>query len=790
MANKTPVNVIRWWNIKDNSDVSLNGNYLHIINSVPTEVPYYDGFRNKFSNRNMHSDRWDTAWNARNPIHQCEPSNDVVLTKNWWIDYDAEENFFITDEICCDWERFFLYRARDQGKAWCDRRVSVWKQCDASYKAWCDHVYTTCCGTFTNIADNDGRWSYPVKECTYDKFTITEWPKWECKYKTDQAVLRIDRIWDTLQYSLYDDSGNSISANVWDYVFISDDNWPLNANAWFINQVEWVNTADYSCGWWWQWLTNLEFVVWRPDILPIQSSNPDDSVAQSWWDIFETLWWSFNTSTDDNPVCAFYEYKYVSICIYEEVWKTFAFATSEGVYTYAWDSACEPDVEWEENQWNFWDFVLIPNSQPPPTEAMDDEECSWWVVISSVFDYYGQLWYIINNNIVLNWVWSFLAQDVFSWYNYTDAVPVNNLLMFIWPDSAGALTQSTQWSQISPIFNESWSWIWYFNQWSYTNRLEDFWFVSNWGHLYTLSFSPSTIGSTGQYVFKPVLEDNDLYIRHDLWVLDRNKWDRIYLDADEEELKVYISNIWHNSSQILHFDKHLGHRYQERICNAQIRWSSCGCFYWVNGNYNYDKMWKNVEWSITQLISGIVNVSKSNEKQFNFFRLDVWYNSNIWENTVLKIKVIWDWCEETVKFRLDNFQYIKDLAAQKLIKDTDILETNWLIAKYPQKVSTKDPCYVDEMEARCSYKPRWEAPKHEDCMFEEEVDCNGIQSDTRKVKVAKYATLHFPLDLKWSIMKRELVAHSWDTFEYLSAYLEMYYTDAVTVNKYSTYVEK
>lgn len=787
MATKGKViPVIWWWNKVDNEGNEVNASYLHITNSYPTEVPYYNSYRNWFTNTKSRSDRWDTAWNARKPAHQCAPNNEVIMNacKRASIDVASPDNFFTRDSIECWWERFFLFRSNNPSD-WCDDKFLIWKQCNASYKQWCDYVYKNCCASWAISVI----WSFPIKDCTYDKFTKMNWPIWKPKYETCEWVLRVDKVGDYLFWTIYDDSWNNITASVGDWVYIKEDNWPFKANAWFLNQVTWTN-FPYSCNTTANGAANLVMSAPWPDIVPISDNWFIQSATTQSGDVSAILEQFFSTVEDNedntdwvdedgNDVCSSYEYKNVCICIYKEVWETFWFATSNWVYLYTWDDACD----WDED--NEGEFVLLPNSW---NDEVDD--CEWWVTITSVFNYYGQTWYIVNGSIILNSTWSFLTDSVLDadsfWY--TDAVPVNDLLVFVWPNSAWALTNTWTSNQLSPIFSKNGSGIWYFNKWSYVNRLEDFYMISNWWHLYQLSFSSSLVENTWQLVFKPVLNDLDLYIRHDLGMLDKAKWDYAYLSANEDTLDIFIWSEWDNYTQIWSLDRHDWNWYDQKICDAQIIWKQDdGCYIWTNGIYNFDWWGKQVESSVTQLISWIVDTSRSNRKYFDFIRIDVWYNSNISTNTILRVKIIDDWCESIKDFRLDNFQYIKDLNEQKLTSPGNYLSTNGLTAKFPQKAPTQEPCFKDEMKAFCKYKPTKENVMTHCTKDLEDVDCNWFWDHTEEVKVATYATLHFPLSCHGSIMKRELISHSWDNVEYLSAYMEMRYTNSVERNIYSPY---
>lgn len=783
MATKTnPIPVVWGWNKADNDWREINWSYLHLTNVRPTELPYYNSYRNNFTNLESRSDRGWTAWNIRKPLYSCGWIENLWENSDGTINVDDPFNYFVRDSICCWGDRFFLIDTPSIKENWfCDDRFLIAKQCDSSYEAWCETIFRDCCVPWPLKVLG----SYPHKPCTYDKFTKMKWPKGKPKYESDKAVLRVDKKWEYLFWSVYDENGN-IQGNVWDWIYIKDDNGPFQANAWYLNQITWSN-FNYSC--WWGSGSNANLIVsapW-PDIVPVSDSvNQSASVYD--WDISEILDESFSVDplpgTTWEDLCSFYEYKYVSVCIYEEVWETFSFATSDGVVMYNGDDACDGDEDEE------WYFSTIPNSEPSEWNSSNNgQDCDWWVLITSVFNYYGQTWYIVNWNIILNSPWSFLTDSVLDAdeYGYTHAIPVNDLLVFIGPNSAWALTNSTIGRQLSPIFNQQGSGIWYFNPWSYVNRLEDFYMVSNGGHLYQLSFSSSLVDNTWQYVFKPVIEDLDLFLRHDLGMLRKEKWDYVYMSADEDHLEMYIWSKAHNYTQRRLLDKHDSVWYDEKICGAQIYGKKCGCFYGVSWLYNFDEKWIQVEDSVNQLVSWIVDVSRSNRKYFNFLRIDIWYNSNISKNTILKVKFIDDGCETEKLFRLDNFPYVQDLNNQKLMREDEIISNNWAMLKYPQKVKKEEPCFAKEMKAFCDYKL-----SHKDVMsycddYVASKDCDDINEKTPKSKVAKFATLHFPLQVHGHVAKRELSSHSWDNVEYLSAYMELWYTDWIDQNKHTTF---
>ncbi len=675
-------------------------------------------------------------------------------------------------------------------------RISEDKQYMKIFKTenWC-HLYEIYSDCFCN--------------CGFEYFMPMSFLKWKPRNLYKDSWWNVLQIWwsyfdwmDGVQknnwyyekkrslWELYDNDVDDINVlwnysswnnpiQIWDYIYTYEttssatqwDTWIC----WQTNIVSWVDWKSIFTSNYWNW-----FDPWQ--------INPDsrNSINQ-YFDIYWTLQWLDNKYYVSwrEPQREWTNMKYM---IFPDYWETFAFATCEWIKAFHYHSFDDfnntavvskfCNFEWCFTDWamytgkNWISHAVYLNSSKNAILYSD-----WW-----------SLWYL--------WAWNILPvkQSTYWMTSFQDYV-VYFGKQHIWAFYITASSDKSAWvtryiTEGNIVRNNLWAWInpnWRAS--AFTEYNNSLYFIGSNKRLYALSIISNT-PNTWKLVSK--LEDmtDKEFGKRIIWDLDKiNESDYVYLQADDDELKIFINSSnnedWNpHKTKILTYWKRRDFRTTDISCCAVIsneRNTKCGKIMFWDSIYHecwdFDcwevpvEFW--IEWYVWEDEVSKLEWSHSfNTKTIDYIKTQIWLPTKVimWD-TLLEIIINWNG-KKTIKVIpwIMNCEYIQmsnNIRNWVEVKPTQcfldwLSDCEYIDYTWKWMINYKDNYeYFDwnSTEVLCNwYNFRscwWECA----CPQEKRIDDFCFSYDNKKYHLADFANIFSQINVKWELVKFTLRWH-------------------------------
>jgi len=459
------------------------------------------------------------------------------------------------------------------------------------------------------LLENNTKWILKNKQVISWSYAVLEW-RLANRYVTNGTDTRN---WNWADFN---------SVMPWDYVYIYDAN---NYVAWW--QVNRVLSYD---------ATTQELIMEDP------------------WNLYPWVTdttWSYISPPD-------LTYQYVKYGIFPDYWETVAYNTCDWVKVFAYDDSATTDPR---DEW-------VPSLLPVPSLT--------WSCYTGWISYTGQNG--VNHFARYDWATGALLYTlpwiqkwVLSWFWYLASniiwlTSFQNYWVYFGKDFIGAFyIVLPDWSTTFSLYwNKSRDNLWIRQNadgsWkAYTEYGNSLYFVwSNW-HIYSLSIQPTQYWTLA-FTTNDLTDDGfckyiigDICTYREWWPL--RPWDDVYLQADDDDFKVFINHKTGNGpkTKILTYNKRYKLWTKHYTCCGKISWRDGDEYY---GDSLYMQCWDVdcktywseesgvlVEWLVRWYLGDDISWGDSNRidsfshKQLDRIKTQIGRNTKSTENTVLRI---------------------------------------------------------------------------------------------------------------------------------------------------------
>lgn len=585
---------------------------------------------------------------------------------------------------------------------------------------------------------------HKINECTHDRLLKTFWPK---RKKFDQVfnywfIIERKLIGNDYIYILYDAQTlkwPNASIEVWDIIHIIDNS--TNGVTWFSRPVAWLYTDEAS------WIENAIILDW------------DASISD--------------------------QVQYVAFEVYEEMWYTISFATIDWIYQ-VHDLDCSTQFEESKYWMTGWSITAM--------ELFNDR----LAYISNWVFHLWEWWY--------NW-WVFLStNDIVCTDFYTDMIQIWNMLYLLWPDAMWVVVefvyQDSAWARSSTyrMFNIPWA-SWYFNKHSYVIRDWNLYMVTKewrWWWARVVNNNTNTSSSIVNFDYE-FLDLWRFWINTDLSILDRTRWDRVYVSSIESNIYITMLNWWpertaNNDTKVLvyEFERKRWHTrifekiYMERFVHWTWIWPLIYCWWWDTDN------WESIQ-QIVWFYFG--DISHTADKYVDRMVISLWGNSRLWLDSKIKMYVDHNSYQQEFEFNeWDSLRYIRDINAdwseKKLPFWASVEHWNW----FPWNKYMNLWSEVDSFKEYEENQQRWPA---DSCYWEQDSlqawwtkQSFNNPSDRWWYKHSKYWIIWFDIWLNLNNLYVEFIADNKDRINFMSYTLIYEFANLAILSRDNVYAFK
>jgi len=791
--------------IETQEEWKTNDIYDYIENCEIVKLPFYnDSHQYGFSAIPWYNkwDKYQFALNKRQGFVRCKDINATVR-----------------DMTIIDWYKYYLVEDYDLVTE--SPVLYVYKECNWSYFDWCRTLPNRwCCQDWTNISgmtkyvkdwqEQFIQWR-PTKSCLQKKFTKFYWPKGWVSRLTGK--IRNELVWDKIisYFILTDSYTNPIVP--WQYLYITKCN-------------VWTSTTVYDidpCGFVWQ--VGLS----TTSVMNTALGEPNAvQIASNWiW-----LWW-VNTQRQWNPYTQsfdnvnynqenFWETWLVEVLVCKERWQTLWFITSDGAIALHDTESC-----WANIFEYIWATYQNSNWNTTSSSAYTSSMATWnnWLVtlnsLSKVtfFSNWQNFWYSW-------WEFSFTADGKFD-----QLLPVRDYLLLFWPKDIWFMyrrqtdTNSITWYNFwftHAIEDE----VWYLTNSSFINFRWKAYLVASNHKMYGINIKPSFTAQNWYADFEFWFDQQiHNYVNTDIESIYPEDWDEIYLSKNENQMRLFISNpnkVW---TKILFFEDQYKIRHKWYICSINIYWEKEWCWYWrswTRTNYWLTDEWANIRQKIWFHFWEYW-ASVFTPKQIELMKFGIWYNSNIWSKTTIKLSTdLGWWLQANKQWHLPTTEYVQNILKAQLSSDDNPERLRsypiwfWLFSGnqiwFP---NGKIYNTADDIDAFCLYEnDRWQ---HElDCAnndihpriewMPEEVNMEYREANFENTNynqhnenynwipvnywISKFAILAYPYTSIWDVFLFEWMADWEERIEFIWAQVLFHYKEPYDTRLENTITDK
>ena len=614
-----------------------------LINVVPVPAPRTWMWTRK-DDIVKFSDNWYYFFRKRRWINTIK-----TYRKNWTTEDTNEswrENWEFTDMVIWNWRRFFLRR----NNAWSLVRVYAqvwvswsWQLCDDDISAW----------RIVNVSLNDENaedyedlladdWkSFIVAQDTYPRFLKTQWMTW-----------LIDNDIDTTLYSIQQISEwwASTPVNYW-VIDLPWSNWKASyvyiKNKWIVASV-WMKVCDdVASAMWLEVSDDHEYYFVLSDNMlasfPIVSDYCEEYRNwASWLLLDQTI-----------P----YE---VSVMASSSYWDTLSFCTARWIVQISEYVAKFENKNYRDSYINITWETLVEWSTITSATMWNNRIVfltkAWWLFIW--WSWYNQLnfvtWPATTDWDQIHWIYNV-------WKRFTTVMPEYYALVLAWPHDMAYFMPNTEW-----WYQERWLYeisdkVWLFNETAYCHKDWKLFMWRSYKDIYYFEMSSNKYWMQA-WNFTYYSQDRCTRLK------DLNQWiQKMNIDMTDNEMFVSIhepaNKYW---SIVLCEDRHYNVRYTWLFENIKISrvldWWEILLWdriykYWFDYDVKDDE-----QYEITEVIDIIFwDETPTANKMFMFYKLAIWDNSFISDNTWLTTNVTSSWRLRDRNIHLTTTRYVSML---------------------------------------------------------------------------------------------------------------------------------
>lgn len=623
-----------------------------LINVVPVPAPR-TWMGTRYNDIVKNSDNWFYFFRKRRWIKTIKTYNQRWKERDTYEPW--RENWEFTDMVIWNWRRFFLRRNND----WTLVRVYVqtwvswsWQLCDDDIEAW--KIVNVVIWNYeeeswwqekfipSDLMAEDWK-SFRTSRDTYPRFLKTQWISW---WLSDEVI-------STQVYAIQQIAEWWISTPV---------------NYWVID-LPWNN-----------WEVKYVYIKWKWVVATVWQEVCDDVAASMWLYLSDEHKYYFIHS--DNLLASFpiiddYCDTYrnwintielnqtipfeVSVVTAKEYWDTLSFCASRWIISLSeFHNAISTRDAYLTSIWEVlveWTTITSATMRNNRIVFLNKK---WWLFI-------WWTWYNQFNFVTWPWItdWDQIHWIYNVWKRFTTVMPEYYALVLAWPHDMAYFMPAAEW-----FYQERWLYwisdkVWLFSKTAYCAKD---WKLFMWRSYKDIYYFEMSSNKYWMQAWNFTYYSQDWYTR----LKDLNQWmQEMNIDMTDNEMFVSIFEPWNTYwSIVLCEDRHYNVRYTWLFDNIKISrvldWWEILLWdriykYW----FDYDTR-DDVDHEVKEVIDIIFwDETPTANKMFMFYKLAIWDNSFISDNTWLSTNVTSSWRLRDRNIHLTTTRYVSMLNSKE-----------------------------------------------------------------------------------------------------------------------------